>query len=159
MQFVILEVHYKIQFTMAHFSFHTAAKTTKFNMKTFSTLAVFFSLLLASFTIQSNIDQVIDALKDGKSSELGKYMDDNVELTLPDKSNSYSKAQAILVLKDFFDNNEVKGFDVKHKGDQNGSQYCVGTLQTKTGNFRTTVFMKNKQGKNVIKEIRFQSVE
>ena len=130
-------------------------------MKKFiSTLTVFLSLIMVSFTTQStNLDEVIDALKVGKANELGKYMDDNVEITLPDKSNNYSKAQAILVLKDFFDNNEVKSFEVKHKGDQNGGQYCVGTLQTKSGNYRTTVFMKTKSGKDYIKAIRFQSVE
>ena len=129
-------------------------------MKTFiSTLSLFLGLFMVSFTNQTNLDEVIGALKDGKAGELGKYMDDNLTLTLPDKSNSYSKAQAILVLKDFFDNNEVKGFEIKHKGDQEGSQYCVGTLQTKSGNFRTTIFMKSKTGKNVIKELRFQSVE
>jgi len=129
-------------------------------MKTFiSTLSLFLGLFMVSFTNQTNLDEVIGALKDGKANELGKYMDDNLTLTLPDKSNSYSKAQAVLVLKDFFDNNEVKGFEIKHKGDQEGSQYCVGTLQTKTGNFRTTIFMKSKTGKNVIKELRFQSIE
>ena len=113
-----------------------------------------------SFIAQSsNLDEVIGALKDGKANELGKYMDDNVELTLPDKSNNYSKAQAVLVLKDFFDNNSVKSFEVKHKGDQNGGQYCVGTLQTKSGNYRTTVFMKVKDNKDFVKAIRFQSVE
>jgi len=129
--------------------------------KIISTLTIFLSLVgMFSFTTQgTNLDEVIVALKDGKASELGKYMDDNVEISLPDKSNNYSKAQAILVLKDFFDNNEVKSFEVKHKGDQNGGQYCVGTLQTKSGNYRTTVFMKTKNGKDYIKAIRFQSVE
>jgi Domain of unknown function (DUF4783) len=125
-----------------------------------STLTVFLGIFLVSFTAQTtNLDEVIGALKDGKAAELGKYMDDNVEITLPDKSNSYSKAQAILVLKDFFDNNEVKTFEVKHKGDQNGGQYCVGTLQTKSGSYRTTVFMKTKTGSDYIKTIRFQSTE
>ena len=129
--------------------------------KIISTLTIFLSLVgMFSFTTQgTNLDEVIVALKDGKASELGKYMDDNVEISLPDKSNNYSRAQAILVLKDFFDNNEVKSFEVKHKGDQNGGQYCVGTLQTKSGNYRTTVFMKTKNGKDYIKAIRFQSVE
>jgi Domain of unknown function (DUF4783) len=130
-------------------------------MKKFiSTLSIFLSLVMVSFTTQdSNLDDVIGALKDGKASVLGKYMDDNVEITLPDKSNNYSKAQAVLVLKDFFDNNEVKSFEVKHKGDQNGGQYCVGTLQTKSGNYRTTVFMKMKENKDFVKAIRFQSIE
>jgi hypothetical protein len=129
-------------------------------MKTFiSTLTVFLGLFMVSFTPQSsNMDQVIGALKDGKAGELGKYMDDNLEITLPDKSNNYSKAQAVLILKDFFDNNEVKSFEIKHKGDQNGGLYCVGTLTTKTGNYRTTVFMKMKDTRDYIKSIRFQSL-
>jgi len=129
-------------------------------MKSFiSTLTIFLSLAMVSFTNQaSNLDNVIDALKDGKASEIGKYLDENVEITLPDKSNSYSKAQAVLILKDFFDNNEVKTFEVKHKGDQNGGQFCVGTLQTKSGNYRTTIFMKTMSGKDFIKTLRFQSV-
>jgi len=129
-------------------------------MKSFiSTLTIFLSLAMVSFNNQaSNLDNVIDALKDGKASEIGKYLDENVEITLPDKSNSYSKAQAILILKDFFDNNEVKTFEVKHKGDQNGGQFCVGTLQTKSGNYRTTIFMKTMSGKDYIKTLRFQSV-
>jgi len=149
---------------VAHFSFVSIAKTTFYMKKIISTLTLFLGLVatvgMLSFTPQgTNLDEVIGALKDGKASDLGKYMDDNVEISLPDKSNNYSKAQAVLVLKDFFDNNEVKSFEVKHKGDQNGGQYCVGTLQTKSGNYRTTVFMKTKTGKDYIKAIRFQSVE
>src|ERR1700693_277652 len=144
---------------MAHFSFLISSKTY-YMKKLISTFTIIFSLVMLSFTAQnSNLDEVIGALKDGKANELGKYMDDNIELTLPDKSNNYSKAQAVLVLKDFFDNNAVKSFEVKHKGDQSGGQFCVGTLQTKSGNYRTTIVMKTKTGKDYIKTLRFQSVE
>ena len=62
-------------------------------------------VLLSSFTLQnSGIDEVIGALRSGNSSELAKYFDDNVELTIPDKSDNYSKAQAQLIVKDFFSN-------------------------------------------------------
>ncbi len=115
--------------------------------------------LLSPFTLQSNIDEVIGALRTGNSTELSRYFDDNVELTLPDKSDTYSKAQAQLIVKDFFGNNVVKGFDLKHKGDSPGGHFCIGTLQTNAGNFRTNVFMKTKDGKEVVKEIRFQSIE
>ena len=117
------------------------------------------SLLLSSFATQTNIDGVITALRSGNSSELSKYFDDNVDITLPDKSDSYSKAQAQLIVRDFFGNNGVRGFDLRHKGDSPGGHYCSGTLQTSAGNFRTNVFMKNKNGKEVLKEIRFQAIE
>jgi hypothetical protein len=130
-------------------------------MKTIFTSLLLGSLIaLSSFAQRStNIDAVIGALRSGNATELSSYFDENVELTLPDQSDSYSKAQAALILKDFFSNNGVKSFDVKHKGDNGGGQFCIGTLQTKSGNFRTTVFMKVKNNKDLVKEIRFQPIE
>ena len=117
-------------------------------------------LLLSSFiTAQSGIDEVIGALRTGNSSQLSTHFDENVELTLPDKSDSYSKAQAQLIVKDFFGNNGVKGFELKHKGDSPSGHFCIGTLKTNAGNFRTNVFMRIKNGKEVVKEIRFQAIE
>ena len=125
----------------------------------FTSLMVASVIVLSAFTKQRNIDGVIGAIRSGNSTELSKYFDENVELTLPDKSDSYSKAQAQLIVKDFFSNNGVKGFDLKHKGESPGGHYCIGTLQTGAGNYRTNVFMKTKNGREVIKEIRFQSIE
>lgn len=126
----------------------------------FTTLLVGALLILSSFRTQGgSIDEVIGALRSGSSTELSRYFDDKVELTLPDKSDSYSKAQAQLIVKDFFGNNGVKGFDLKHKGDSPGGHFCIGTLQTNAGNFRTNVFMKEKNGKEVVKEIRFQAID
>jgi hypothetical protein len=125
----------------------------------FTSLMLVSVVLLSSFKLQGGIDEVIGALRSGNSTELSKFFDDNVELTLPDKSDSYSKAQAQVIVKDFFGNNGVKGFDLKHKGDSPGGHFCIGTLQTNAGNFRTNVFMKTKNGREVVKEIRFQSVE
>jgi hypothetical protein len=133
----------------------------KFIMKAIVTsFLVSLLLVLSSFAQSSgNIDGVISALRSGNASGLAKYFDDNVELSLPVKSDSYSKAQALVILKDFFANNGVKNFELKHKGDSPGGNYCIGTLQTKSGNFRAHVFMKTKGGKEVLKEIRFQSIE
>jgi hypothetical protein len=126
----------------------------------FTTLLMGAMLIVSSFTLkQGSIDEVIGALRAGNSSELSRYFDEKVELTLPDKSDSYSKAQAQLIVKDFFGNNGVKGFDLKHKGDSPGGHFCIGTLQTNAGNFRTNVFMKVKNGKEVVKEIRFQAID
>lgn len=117
-------------------------------------------LLLSSFDQPGAIDGVVSALKTGNAPELSKYFDDNVELTLPAKTDSYSKAQAQLVLRDFFaTNGGVKNFELKHKGDSPGGHYCIGTLQTKSGNFRGHIFLKTKGNKEVVKEIRFVSIE
>ncbi len=127
--------------------------------KTVLSLFAGLSVMLTAFAVQKNIDQVISALRTGNAAELAKYFDEAVDITLPDKSDSYSKAQAQLIVKDFFTNNSVQGFELRHKGDSPGGHYCSGTLRTATGNFRTNVFMKNKNGKELLKEIRFQAIE
>ena len=125
----------------------------------FTSFLVTGLIMFSSFAQSDNIDGVIGALRSGNAAELAKYFDDNVELTLPVKSDSYSKAQAQVIIKDFFSNNGVKTFELKHKGDSPGGHYCIGTLQTKSGNFRAHVFMKSKGNKEVLKEIRFQPIE
>lgn len=125
-------------------------------MKHFFSIAISF-MLLSSFTTAVSIDEVVTAMKAGNAAAITKFFDNTVEITLPDKGSSYSKSQAEIVLKDFFSNNVVRGFDVIHKGQNAGSQYCIGTLLTKTGSFRTTIYMKQKGDTQVLQELRFES--
>jgi antitoxin component YwqK of YwqJK toxin-antitoxin module len=125
-------------------------------MKSFFTLLT-VGFLISSFTFFSSIDEVISAMKAGNSSEIAKFFDNSVEVNIPEKSNSYSKSQAELVLKDFFNTNTVKTFEIIHKGENAGSQYCIGTLVTKNGSFRTTIFMKQKGARQVLQEITFEN--
>lgn len=104
------------------------------------------------------VDNVINALRGGSASELAKYVDDNLEISLPSKTDNYSRQQAVVILQDFFSTNGVKGFEAKHRGDNGGSQFCIGTLSTRSGNFRTTFFMTEKSGRQYVKEIRFQTM-
>lgn len=115
-------------------------------------------ILLSSFIISNaSIDDVVVAMRSGNASQLAKFFDNNVEVTMPDKSNNYSKSQAEMVLSDFFSTNGVKSFDVIHKGENAGSTYCIGTLQTGNGIYRTTIFMKHKNGAQVLQELRFEN--
>ncbi|HLA52998.1 MAG TPA: DUF4783 domain-containing protein [Flavitalea sp.] len=117
------------------------------------------ALFLVSFTPSYSIEQVLDALRAGNASQLAKYFDSRVDISLPNKSDNFSKNQAEMILKDFFASNEVKSFQVKHKGENNGSQFCIGLLQTKNGNFRTKLYMKQKGSEQVVQEIAFQAEE
>jgi hypothetical protein len=126
--------------------------------KFFTLFTLLIFLAGSAFRPISGIDDVIGALRTGNANEVAKYIDENVELSLPDKSDNYSKAQAVMILKDFFTSNSVTGFEAKHKGDNSGNQFCIGTLHTRSGDYRTTVFMKTKNGRQSVKEIRFQSL-
>ena len=125
-------------------------------MKKFLPIAA-VALLLSSFTLMVSIDEVVNAMKSGNAAQVARFFDNSVEISMPDKNNSYSKTQAEIVLKDFFTNNPVKGFEIIHKGENAGSQYCIGTLVTKNGSFRTTIFMKQKGNLQVLQELRFEN--
>ncbi|MCC6258412.1 MAG: DUF4783 domain-containing protein [Chitinophagaceae bacterium] len=114
------------------------------------------AIFLSSFALL-NIDEVVNALKNGNAEGIARYFDNTVEITLPAKSGSYSKGQAAAVLTDFFKNNPVRNFEILHKGENSGSQYCIGTLVTRNGTYRTTVFMKQKNGVHLLQEIRFET--
>ena len=113
-------------------------------------------LVTVSSFISSSFDDVVKAIKAGNASQVSKYFDNTVEITLPEKSNSYSKSQAELVLHDFFASNIVKDFEILHQSENGGSQYCIGNLKTVNGTFRTTIFMKQKGDAEVLQELRFE---
>jgi len=118
-------------------------------------LSLLIYISVCSF-ISLSFTEVVKAIKSGNSAEVSKYFDNTVEITLPEKSNSYSKSQAELVLRDFFASNGVKDFEILHKSETSGSQYCIGILQTNNGTFRTTIFMKQKGDKELVQELRFE---
>ncbi len=126
-------------------------------MKKLVPIAFGIVALFSSFTTQKGIDDVISALKTGNAASMARHFDTYIDITLPEKSSNYSRSQAELIIKDFFAGNAVKSFEVKHKGDNDNGEYCIGTLQTRNGNYRTTVYMRVKDGRQVIQEIRFQS--
>ena len=110
-------------------------------------------LFLSSFV---SADDVISAIKTGSASQLSRFFDNTIEITLPDKTNAYSKSQGELVLKDFFDYNGVKNFEIVHKGENGGAQFIIGMLDTKNGEYRTTIYMKQKGDKQLLQELRFE---
>ena len=115
---------------------------------------IIISLLLCSFT--TSVDDIVSAIKSGNASQVSKFFDNTVDITFTDRSNAYSKSQAELVLKDFFTTNGVKSFIVIHKGDNESSLYYIGILQTKNGQYRTTLYLRQKGDRQLLQELRFE---
>jgi hypothetical protein len=132
-----------------------------FIMKSIVGLALLtFSLVLVSFRPLSTytLDDITTAIRVGNAGELSRYLDSRVDISLPDKSDTYSKIQAEMIIRDFFTTNGVQNFLVKHTGPRGaGSEFCVGVLQTRNGDYRTTLFIKQKGDKQFLQELRFQT--
>lgn len=122
--------------------------------KIFTILATVFAL--SSFTTFTGLNDVINAIKTGNAVSVSKYFDNTVEITVNGKSSNYSKIQGEVVLRDFFANNAVKSFTVLHQGQSGGSEFCIGTLITSNGNYRTTLNLKQKGDKQSLQEIKFE---
>lgn len=119
---------------------------------------LFFVAIVCSLNSfgQNPLAEITGSLKSGNASSTAKYFDNTVDINLPGKSNSYSKKQGELVLREFFSGNTVKDFSVIHKSESSTSQYFIGNLNTNNGVFRTTVYLKQKGDKQIIQEIRFE---
>ena len=115
------------------------------------------AFLMSAFTGGRGMSDVIAGIKAGNAATVAKYFDNTVEISLPGKSNSYSKSQGEAVLRDFFANNPVKSFTVVHQGESGGSEFCIGTLVTGSGSYRTTLNLKQKGDKQTLQEIKFEN--
>ena len=94
----------------------------------------------------------------GNYKELSKHFDTKVELTIGTKEASYSKAQAELIVKDFFSNDKVTNYQVIHRGKSpDGAQYAIGTLTTANTTYRTYVLTKDVNGVLRVQQLRFEA--
>src|SRR6185369_4223542 len=74
-----------------------------------------------------NSDEVIasveKAILGANANALAQYFDNQVEITIGDKDNIYSKDQATFVVKEFFQNYPVRSFKILHKGSSSDTYY------------------------------------
>jgi len=117
------------------------------------------AVILVSYRSFDNMDVVVTAIRSGNVTQLSPFFDVRVDITLPDKSDTYSKTQAEMVIGDFFNTNVVQNFKITQQGESGGTIYCAGILQTRSGNYRTTLFFRQKGDKHFLQEIRFQNVD
>jgi hypothetical protein len=128
-------------------------------MKTMKIKAFFagIALLLAVHTslMAQNFESIAASIRSGNASALAANFSGNVEITVKDAGNSYSKSQAEMVLKNFFGSHQPKSFTVAHQGTSpEGSKYFIGNLSTSSGNYRVFVLFSKAAG--AIQEIRFE---
>jgi Domain of unknown function (DUF4783) len=102
------------------------------------------------------ISQVKETIKAGSAKELSKYLNQTVDVTLDDGPQSYSKAQAEFVFRDFFKQHPPAEFTLIHQGTSKGGQ-IFGIGQYKSGSETYRVYMKIKAANNqqLVHEISF----
>lgn len=121
---------------------------------------LFAGTFLFSVPVKAQIpDGIILSLKSGNSRTLSEFFNQNVELVVPDSDNVYSKAQAQLIVSNFFSSYPPQNFSVIHQGGKEGAQYVIGNLGTKKGSFRVYFLLKKSDGKDYIHQLRIEKQE
>ncbi len=121
-------------------------------------LSLFMIIISHSTASAQSFDNIAASIRKGDAPGLAKNFAGNVEISIKDAQNSYSKSQAEAVLKNFFSMHIPKTFTIVHQGQSpEGAKYFIGTLSTSAGTYRTYVYAKQVASSFVIQEIRLEA--
>ena len=124
-------------------------------------LLLFFGFFLSSVFADPFIDiskDVVDAIKQGNAQLIAKNFNDKIDLKILDKEDVYSKAQAELVLKDFFSKHPVKSFVESHSSAAKSvNQFVVGSLACANGKYRVSFLLKRISERFLISQFRIET--
>jgi hypothetical protein len=116
-----------------------------------------FALITSLVSAQADIfSPMKDALKAGSAKEMVKHLNQSVDINLEGEVNTYSKAQAEFVLRDFFKKYPVSDFTIEHTGaSKNGLQYAIGNYKSNKDQFNVLIRVKQSANVYLIHEISF----
>ena len=97
-----------------------------------------------------------EAVKAGDASELAKYLNTSIDLNLEGEVNTYSKAQAEFVLRDFFKKHVPTDFSIVHTGSSKGGlQFAIGKYQSGADNYNVLMRVREVDKVFLIHEMSF----
>ncbi|MEM9053675.1 MAG: DUF4783 domain-containing protein [Bacteroidota bacterium] len=126
-------------------------------MKTIIASLVFAFASVIAIAQSETKNEIATAIKEGNSIQLAEHFMPSVDLTVGSAEDVYSKDQAEMILKRFFEDHEAVDFKLKHEGKSKLDDfYYIGTLKTNKGEFRLTYFLKKSEDIFMIKQFRIE---
>jgi hypothetical protein len=118
------------------------------------------TLLFFTLTLAANaeiFEEISQGIRSGDVRMLSKNFNSSIDLTIASQENTYSKAQAEQVLRDFFSTNKPVTFNIIHQGlSKEGAKYAIGQLSTSSGkSFRVYLYVKQVGNAYLVNELRF----
>ena len=125
-------------------------------LKTFIVFCVLTLQVFASKGQNDVIYQVKETIKAGSAKELSKYLFQTVDVTIEGKVQSYSKAQAEFVFRDFFRQHPPSEFNIIHQGSSKGGQpFAIGQYKSSDETYRVFMKIKSVNNQQLLHEISF----
>lgn len=125
-------------------------------LKAFAVFSILTLQVFASYGQSDVIDQVKETIKAGSAKELSRYLFQTVDVTIEGKVQSYSKAQAEFVFRDFFRQHPPSEFNIIHQGSSKGGQpFAIGQYKSVDGTYRVFMKIKSVNKQQLLHEISF----
>ncbi len=119
-------------------------------------LLILIGFVSMSFVFQNGSGEIVSALNQGNAEQFSRYFDNLLDIKLPEKDEikNVGKNQAAVTVKNFFNDNKIRGFEVSSQRELSGTMYMTGKLQGGSKNFNLTLMMKNRGDKLSVITIR-----
>lgn len=120
-----------------------------------------FLVALAFSLISPEQDKVYSdlerAFSRGDEKAILMHSGDKLLLEIDKKESVYSKAQAEMILRDFFEKNRPTSFKLIFKGNSKGnSAYSVGILESQAKKYRITITLKENGSLFKIEQLKIE---
>ncbi len=123
-----------------------------------SIISCFFLFTLADVQQKDIFDTLSGYFKDSNSKEIAGLFDSVIEFEILDEEGEYSKAQAELILRDFFSKHSPVSVKVVHRlSSSSNYRFGVLSLQSKQDKLRVSISMANNGNKFLIKTITIEN--
>jgi len=128
-------------------------------------LIAFCLTILASMPLKaqapastSTLERMPHLLKTADVRAMLPYFNSTLDIALQDREQSCTRSQAEVMLRNFFAKHPPKDFKLIHKGSSGqGGEYLMGTLTTTAGTtFRTSIVIFEKNGQDLVHQLRFE---
>jgi response regulator of citrate/malate metabolism len=120
-------------------------------------LSLLILFVVTGISVADPIDKVADLIRQENIHELSKLFASNIDITILEEENIYSKTQAELILDKFFSQNKPEAVKILHKVNSN-KNYRFGVLLVTAAKetFRITFTLKETEGSFTIIELRIE---
>jgi hypothetical protein len=105
---------------------------------------------------QQDVDEIMAALKSGNAQQVAAHFDAMVDLKFPDKDEikNVGKNQAEIALRNFFSENNIRGFEKNSEREIGNTMYMTGRLLNEGKGYSATFMLRLIKGKHYIITVR-----
>ncbi len=109
--------------------------------------------------INDVIDDIASCVRSANTKELSKHFSSTVSMTLLNDEGIYSRVQAEIILRDFFNKNTPTNVKLAHRLDSNPNfRYVVLNLETSRETFRVSYKLTNNDDSFQVTEFRIETI-